>query len=660
MRGLAILGVVLFHLFGAGRISGGIDIFLAITGFLFTAMLLREATESGGKIRIGRYLARLARRLLLPVVIVVTFTVAAGLLLFPVTRHEQLWREARASLLYFENFELISSQLAYGAAGPDTSPFQHFWSLSVQGQFYLVWPLVAVLAVLLARALRKPAAVVMTILVAAVFAFSFAYALYMHTFSQAEAYLMTGTRAWELAFGGLLALFGARLLLPRSIRVAAGWVGFALIVTCGFVLDGAALFPGPWALWPLLGLALVLASTDPTAESIEHHASAARFLSNRVFSFIGNIAYSLYLWHWPLLILYLEYRGFPGVGLRGAALILTVSLVAAWLTYRFVEKPSADAAKWPLPAQLAAAATLFAIAAVITSMSISTLGRQIPEGYTMTGIDRSQHPGADAVAKNANVPDSVDFYPDPSTLAASVPMTRGQGCIQSYKDEPRFSDVLVCEDPREPENPRATIMLSGGSHAEHWYHGLKLLAERHNWELLVVNKDGCRFQTTENADRDACAAWNEGFLDVVEEREPDLVITSGSVLLSTGESEFVEDGALDRWQEIVDAGSDMLLIRGTARPGDDVPDCLASGGTPAECGPEYSYAQTNPLEELDLSEQMHTVDMTDYVCPDGACPAVLGNVAVYRDGSHLSNEYVETLAPYLDKEIRSVAPQLYR
>ncbi|MGJ9374307.1 acyltransferase family protein [Nesterenkonia sp. CF4.4] len=173
LRGLAILGVVLFHLFGAGRVSGGIDIFLAISGFLFTSMLLREAVESGGRIRVGRYLARLARRLLPPAALVISVTTLAGLLVFPETRHAQLLAEARASLLYFENLELISSQLAYGAAGPQTSPFQHFWSLSVQGQFYLLWPLVALAAFFLARRVRRSPILVMGLMTGIIVVASF-------------------------------------------------------------------------------------------------------------------------------------------------------------------------------------------------------------------------------------------------------------------------------------------------------------------------------------------------------------------------------------------------------------------------------------------------------------------------------------------------------
>src|SRR5699024_6346415 len=141
-----------------------------------------------------------------------------------------------ASLLYFENFELINSQLDYGAAGPETSPFQHFWSLSVQGQFYILWPIIAIVAVLIAKRLHKSAAGVMAVLIGSVFVISYAYAVYVVSYNQDEAYLMTTTRAWQLAFGGLLALAGGTIRLPQRLRMPAGWLGLAMIASTGFLL----------------------------------------------------------------------------------------------------------------------------------------------------------------------------------------------------------------------------------------------------------------------------------------------------------------------------------------------------------------------------------------------------------------------------------------
>lgn len=660
VRGLAILGVVLFHLFGAGRVSGGIDIFLAVSGFLFTGMLLRESAAGAGPIDIARYLARIARRLLPAAAVVIATTLAVGLFLFPSTRHEQLWTEARASFLYFENIELINSQLAYGAAGLGTSPFQHFWSLSVQGQFYLVWPVVAVMSVLLARRLKRPAAHVMTLLVVLIIAASFVFTLHMQTMDQDQAYLMTRTRFWELAFGGLLALVASSIALPSRLRFLAGWLGVGLIVTAGFVLDGASVFPGPWALWPLAGLTLVMLSANGGLAPDESRTSAATFLSNRFFAWIGNVAYGLYLWHWPLLIFYLEARDREAIGVQGAAGIFAVSLLLAWATYRWVEQPMGRT-KVRVKTQLAAAAVVLAAAGTASSLVVTQLAPAIPEGYAMSGVDRSDYPGAAAVGDAQRVDTSIDFFPEPNELSASVPMHLAWDCEQTTQNEPGSDEVLVCEDPDPPSDPVATVMLTGGSHSGHWYNALSLIADEQDWELIVVNKSGCRLQHTDDAETENCAKWNENLPAFMAERQPDVVISTGTALYRSGSSELITEGAEDRWSEIVQNGAELLLIRGTARPDEDVPDCLASGGTAKSCGADYSiYAEQDLLDEATQDESISSVDMTEYVCPEGSCPAVIGNVAVYSDRSHLSAHYVETLAPYLDEKIRAELPQLYR
>lgn len=671
VRGLALAGVVLFHLFGNGRVSGGIDIFLAVSGFLFTGMLLREAAASGGRIDPLKYYGRLVRRILVPAVIVVAATLLIGLLVSPVTKHSQLWAEARASLLYFENFELINSQLAYGAAGPETSPFQHFWSLSVQGQFYIIWPVLAIVAVLIAKRIQKSAAGVMTVLIGIVFVASFAYAVYVSSYNQDEAYLMTTTRAWQLAFGGLLALAGGTIRLPQGIRTPAGWIGLAMIATTGFLLDGAQLFPGPWALYPLVGLTLVLISAGPQGGHHDPKHTASRFLSNRALAWIGDHAYGLYLWHWPLLIYYMEFRDREAIGWRGALVILAVTVILAMLTYRYIEQPLKQR-QTQRGASRAQRANKILVTVAAGSLVVVGTGATLVLNQPAHQVNLAEnwnwhtHPGAMTTAKGYSAaPKDVDYLPQPAQLPAERAelYDREERCIQRAGNNPDTSEVLVCDDPQNPDSPSATIVISGGSHSVHWHAAFKELASQYNWELLVVNKDACVLRDTAQAETNECAAWNANYIQWLQEHDVDLVVANGS-RISTKNDEFIQDGGPDRWQDITDTGAELLLMRGTPRPDDNVADCLADGGSPTECGATSSQiGETNPLAAVDLPDGAHQIDMIPHVCPSydtaETCPAVIGNVVVWYDGSHLTNTYAATMAPIIEAKLREAVPRLF-
>ncbi|MGJ9425482.1 acyltransferase family protein [Nesterenkonia halotolerans] len=661
LRGLAILGVVLFHLYGNGRVSGGIDVFLAISGFLFTGMLLREAAHTGGKIDLVRYFGRLIRRLLPPALLVIGVTTVAGLIVFPVTRHQQLLTEALASLLYFENLELVNSQLSYEAAGPGSSPFQHFWSLSVQGQFFLIWPIVAIAAVWIGRRTRWSPAMAMLGLTGAVLVTSFLVSLYMGEVHQEAAYLMTRTRLWELAFGGILALLISSANPPRRIRDAAGWTGLFLIVTCGFFLNGAELFPGPWALWPLLGFALILVSADATHRDYERRGTAARFLSTSPMAWIGTLAYGIYLWHWPILIFYLEVRGNEKVSWPGGSFVLVLSLGAAWVTHLVIERPSIRLQIRRQSLIVMTGVLLVFGGSVALTALLSERTPDLPDGYSMAGVDRELFPGAEAILEGEEDPYGGErFFPDPVILEQDEPMYYGWDCRQDSGDDAGTGEVLICEDPNAPAEPTATIMLAGGSHVGQWQHAFALLGEAYGWEIIIADKSGCRIGSIENPDEDKCAEWNLNLPQAVTDREPDLVVTPGTVILSRS-PEVVEEGAPDRWEDITDTGADLLLMRGTGRPNEDADECLAEGRDSSECAPDETLiAENNPLDGINLPENTSVVDITStYICPDLRCDGVIGNLAVYRDGSHLSTYYVETLTPMLEDAMRDSVPELF-
>jgi len=671
VRGLALFGVVLFHLFGNGRISGGIDIFLAVTGFLFTGMLLREAAASGGRVNPFKYFGRLIRRILIPAAIVIAATLAAGLLISPTTQHRQLWAEARSSLLYFENFELISSQLAYGAAGPDTSPFQHFWSLSVQGQFYLIWPLVAILAVVIAKTTKTSAARIMTILLSIIFVASFAYAVYVGSFNQDEAYLMTTTRAWQLAFGGLLALAGGTIRLPKSLRGPAGWAGVALIAGCGFFLDGAQLFPGPWAFWPLAGLTLVLISAGPDGGNQDPAWSATRFLSNKPLAWIGDHAYGLYLWHWPLLIYYMELRNRDAIGIRGALVILAITVALSMLMYRYVEQPLQRATKSTSPVRILSNRPVIIVGAstlAIAGVAMSAVAQPNADLDTTYGeLDHSTHPGAAQYFISEQVPDA-EAFPPVEEAKQYRPDYAVNGCGQTLGEEPGTDEIVYCDDPDAPESPTATVVLAGGSHAGHMEDAFRSLGAKYGWEVLVVVKSSCVFGIEDNPNQSMCGQWNENFVDWLDEYQVDMVVTPGTRLDREGTAtEYVYDSAPYWWQEISDTGTDLLLVRGTPRNDQDIPDCLASGGAPQECGPpKERFADEDPLAQMSLPEKVHAIDINPYVCPQLGnpdtqnCDAVVGNLLVWRDKHHFTTPFSQSLAPGFETEMQDAVPYLVR
>lgn len=669
VRGLALSGVVLFHLFGNGRVSGGIDIFLAVSGFLFTGMLLREAAASGGRIDPLKYYGRLIRRILVPAAVVIFATLLTGLFVSPVTKHSQLWAEARASLLYFENFELINSQLAYGAAGPETSPFQHFWSLSVQGQFYIIWPAIAIIAVLIAKKLQTSAARVMTVLIGVVFIASFAYALYVGSYNQDEAYLMTTTRAWQLAFGGLLALAGGTIRLPRPFRAPAGWLGLALIVSCGFILDGAQLFPGPWAFWPLLGLTLVLISAGPHGGNNDPTGSATRFLSNGVFAWIGDHAYGLYLWHWPLIIFYMELRDRDAIGIRGALVILGVTVFLAMLTYRYIEQPlkqrntqrtSQSTTKNNKVIVFATVGALL-IAGTGATLVVNQPQNQVANVYQ--DLDAELYPGAVQVFLEDPPPD-VDPLPELPEIQESRPNYTKKGCGQKLGQDPGSDAITICEDESAPENPTATIVLAGGSHAGHFEGAFKALGQKYGWEVLIVTKSSCVFGWEERPDQTMCGQWNQNFVDWLSTNKVDLVITPGSRL---GDSEYVLDAAPTWWEKISATGTDLMLVRGTPRHSDNIPECLVSGGTAQECGPSKEpFADTSPLNTMVLPDNVHPIDVTQHVCPQinneavKNCDAVVGNIVVWYDAHHFTAQFSQSLASGFEEEMKGAVPHLLR
>ncbi|MES2170923.1 MAG: acyltransferase, partial [Actinomycetota bacterium] len=336
LRAIAVLAVLAYHLFPA-QISGGfvgVDVFFAISGYLIIGHLLR-GLQSRGRVGLADFWARRARRLLPASLLVLVASGVATVLLVPQVLWSEWFKELTASAAYVQNWLLSINAVDYLGADSGPSPSQHYWSLSVEEQLYIIWPLVLVIIVALAGRTRTRAInlTIGVVLVAATVA-SFIYSVWDVAVDPAAAYFVTPARAWEFGAGGLLAYFA---WLPGRgrlhLRTAAVWLGLAMILLSVLLYTAKTPFPGATALVPVIGTLLVIWADQPGTRW-----SPRVVLSIRPVIWIGDISYSLYLWHWPLIILIPAATGRDLSTLERFGIVL-VSIVLAWFTKRFVEDP---------------------------------------------------------------------------------------------------------------------------------------------------------------------------------------------------------------------------------------------------------------------------------------------------------------------------------
>ena len=303
-----------------GRVSGGVDVFLALSGFFFGGRLLRTAMMPGASLWPVPEVTRLVRRLLPALVVVLAASAVLTILIQPETRWETFADQSLASLGYFQNWELANTASDYLRAGEAVSPLQHIWSMSVQGQFYIAFlALIFGFAYLFRRVLGRHMRIAFIVLLSALTIASFVYAIVAHNADQATAYYNSFARAWELLLGALVGALVPHVRWPMWLRTTVAVVALAAILACGALIDGVEEFPGPWALVPVGATILfILSAANRHADPHTGGRMPApnRLLATAPFVSLGAMAYSLYLWHWPLLIFWLAYSGHPRARFR--------------------------------------------------------------------------------------------------------------------------------------------------------------------------------------------------------------------------------------------------------------------------------------------------------------------------------------------------------
>jgi peptidoglycan/LPS O-acetylase OafA/YrhL len=660
LRALAVLAVLAFHA-AVPHLAGGfvgVDLFFVISGFLITGLLLDEHRRTG-RISFGEFYARRARRILPAAAVVLVAVTIASWQLLPPLRRVDVVRDVLASAGYAVNWRFIQGQTDYLAANRDPSPLLHYWSLAVEEQFYIVWPLLLVAVLAVARWLRARAAIVAGIAAAGVIAGSFALSLHWTATSAPWAYLSSPSRAWQFAAGAAVAALlrvRANRTEPGTTAALLGWVGLGLVAWSVLRFDTATVYPGWAAAVPTLGAMLLLGTGAAVGRSARFGPSV--LLARRPVRWVGRLSYSLYLWHWPVLVL-AQVR-YPDLRWPQLALLTLASAVPAWLTMKLVEDPVRRS-------QAVASRSLRGLSVGVSALVLPLALALVVGSGAVVGMDRQATAAAAARAdKLANLAVTGDPFRGGGTSGTVTPAA-GQArhdaphypgqCILS-STQTRSPDCVVDPDDASPAAVTAKrVVLLGDSHAGQWYPVAAQIAKRRGWNVEVLNKTGCPLPdirvTTSTLGRDftECDTWRANTLRrLASEPTPRLVILA-ALDRYVSDPEAILAGWTRSMRQLESLKAPLVYLADSPFPGHDVPACV-SGSLErwAACAmPRKDVLRTDYFADAVRAGRFantSVVDLNRWVCPPGpTCPAVRDGVLMYRDDSHLTDTAVSLLAP---------------
>ncbi|MCP8998470.1 acyltransferase [Pseudarthrobacter sp. RMG13] len=651
LRALAVLMVVTYHVW-LGRVSGGVDIFLLISAFLLTMSFVRKV-EAGASLNLLRHWLHLFKRLLPAAVVVILGVLAGTWLVLPQGRWPVILDQAWAALLYRQNWLLADTAVDYYAQQhAAASPLQHFWSLSIQGQVFILWPLVFAASAVVWRLLRHGYNASYRAVVAAAFGgilvASLAFSVDQTATNQAYAYFDTRTRLWEFALGSLLALAMPYLKPGKLLRVVLGWAGLAAMVSCGLLLTVDRAFPGFVALWPTLAVAAIIVAGQ----------SGSRFGVDRLLGWkplvsLGDNSYALYLWHWPVLVLALAATGVEAPTLIQGAAIIAASVVLAVLTTRFVEKPLREW-RWPQVRTWRTAVVVAACCALLAG-PVAVLQTSLTAEEAATAAQpRELAPGAALLTPgNAGSPAPQGrFIPGPTALDNDW-----AGIHQACTGANATGDPVLegCRQALPEGEPTKRIVVLGDSHAQQYLAALAPIAEARGWELVTLLMPACRFGAESETRTAECNAYNRASAAYVLEHRPDAVFSVATLTHEEAPFETEVPAYLEGIRPLADAGIEIVGIRDNPRFTISMPECVQrhTADAPA-CNPPLneSLVEPSPLESYrGKVDGLHLMDLSDFICAGGICPAVVGNVYVYKDDNHLSRTYVESMIPMFEERL---------
>jgi len=691
MRAVAVLLVVAAHADVRGMVGGfiGVDVFFVISGFLITGILVREVRRTG-RVSIADFYARRARRILPAASVTLLAVVLVSTQVFNYVRIDEVLSHVTWAAFFSANiFSALSKSDYFATDTSFVSPVQHFWSLAVEEQFYLVWPPLIALAlwsrrrrrqkadetpdpVVIERKLRRVAVLIGLLCVA-----SLAWSVWRTEVGPSMAYYSTLTRGWELGIGALLALCTIWVgRWPAQVKFVASWVGLVMIACAALTFSGATPFPGYHAAIPVVGTALVLAG------GIEGpRYGAALVLDRGPMRWFGDISYSLYLWHWPFLTMPAMYLD-RDLRVRERALLVIAAIIVSWLSYKFVETPVRRAkglsrsrvkalVMWP-----AAVAVVMASVIVVETQFGREASANVP--YVRPKVDpepetvqKSKDPTVNEVGFAAELA-RADYRlppglkPFPGELKADNWRLPNRCWAQTAATK---HDICAMGDAKA----KRTIVLFGDSHVGMWMEPMLKTAQARGWKLVPFIKTGCfpgdatMWRTDRLDPYTECDDYRTWAYEQIRKVQPDRIITTGWLnqaftdpdtgqRVSVKDSKPVFDGAVQRTLDtLTDLAPDVYVLGGITNLPKEPEDCLATRrATMGSCAlpvDGLTAERNRDWQNAAKKAGARWVNVQPWFCDDKMCPIVVRNVVVYSDTHHITRTYASTLSKGLIREL---------
>lgn len=615
LRAIAVIFVVLFHAdFGFAK-GGfiGVDIFFVISGFLISSILLHEF--SAGPAGFLQFYQRRARRIIPAITVMVAAVLISGIFLFPPNQFLMAAKAALATLLFGANFFFWRNS-SYFAPESALNPLTHMWSLGVEEQFYLIFPICLWFVL---RFFNRSRLVV--ILIGLMLSFGLGWWLtFIHPPS---AFYLLPARAWQLLLGCALALVNDRLVLRSSYRQAFGLMGILLIGTGLAVIDNKTLYPGFHALLPSFGTAALLVAGGRAGQD----SIATRMLLSPFLVATGLRSYSIYLWHWPILVWTRTAFGDINLGLLQTALAMLCTLIVAEISYRFIERPFRERSRiaWPTMLYSVVAASLLIAAAAIAVIAQKGMAWRFSPQVVQLDADSNTYP------------------------------VQSITCFNDTRLE-SFARIETCT--LGARQKRIDFVLWGDSHAGAIAPSLSALAQARDKAGYLAGMSSCppfRLQAPGIQDQNAkiCAQNNRYILRKILSADGIHTV----FLFASWQSYYDEEpdhmakSMIELSAMLKKSGKTIILIHGMPRPDIEVPWVLARHTDAGKAIPVAHRPNEPWLKMVAANSAIISVNLSDAFCIGQACALSSYGRALYVDGAHLSqpaNDLV--IAPWLAKQ----------